>query len=211
MGQLNRLELQNKLMIGTRRQLDRDIHTMFSLVDKIIAERKQQGSDVEDLLAHMLEGIDPESGQGLDDENIRYQIITFLIAGHETTSGLLSFAVYYLLKNQQVLEKAREEADRVLTGGDVSYHQVRELKYTRMVLQETLRLWPTAPAFVPYTKEDTTLAGKYPLKKKDGVVALIPQLHRDKRIWGGDAEAFRPERFEDPREIPRHAYARADS
>ena len=206
MNELGRIGLQNRLMIRTQRQLDRDIQTMFSLVDTLIAERKQQGSDVQDLLAHMLEGVDPESGEKLDDENIRYQIITFLIAGHETTSGLLSFAVYYLLKNPQVLEKARAEADRVLTGDEVGYNQVRELKYTRMVLQETLRLWPTAPAFVLYAKDDTMLVGKYALKKRDGVVVLIPQLHRDPGIWGADANQFRPERFEDPREIPRHAY-----
>ncbi len=67
----------------------------------------------------MLTGVDKETGEGLSDINIRYQIITFLIAGHETTSGLLSFALYYLLNNPEVLEKAYEEVDRVL-GDDLS-------------------------------------------------------------------------------------------
>lgn len=207
MNQLQRLGLQDKLMVITKRQYKHDIQSMFALVDQIIAERKghgQQGGD--DLLAHMLSGKDPETGETLDDENIRYQIITFLIAGHETTSGLLSFALYYLLKNPDKLQKAYEEADRVLTGPIPSYSQVRELKYTRMILSEALRLWPTAPAFSLYAKEDTVLAGKYPLSKGQSLNVLIPKLHRDTTVWGDDVEEFRPERFEDPSQIPYHAY-----
>ncbi len=79
-------------------------------------------------------------------------MITFLIAGHETTSGLLSFAIYYLLKNPEALSKSYEEVDRVLTDPIPSYLQVRELKYVRMVLNEALRLWPTAPLFSLYAK-----------------------------------------------------------
>lgn len=207
MSQLQRLGIQDKLMVITRRQYKHDIQVMFSLVDQIISERKahgHQGGD--DLLSHMLGGKDPETGESLDDENIRYQIITFLIAGHETTSGLLSFALYYLLKNPDKLQKAYEEVDRILTDPVPSYAQVRSLAYIRMVLSEALRLWPTAPAFSLYAKEDTSLAGKYPMKRGDSVNVLIPKLHRDPQVWGDDAEAFRPERFEDPSRIPHHAY-----
>lgn len=207
MSQLQRLDIQDKLMVITKRQYKHDIQAMFSLVDKIISERKTQGyQGGEDLLAHMLSGKDPETGQPLDDENIRYQIITFLIAGHETTSGLLSFALYFLLKNPDKLQKAYEEVDRVLTDPVPSYAQVRELKYIRMILNESLRLWPTAPAFALYAKEDTMLAGKYPMKKGDSVNVLIPKLHRDTSVWGEDVEEFRPERFADPSQIPYDAY-----
>ena len=67
----------------------------------------------------MLQGVDAATGQGLDDLNIRYQVVTFLIAGHETTSGLLSFTLYQLLKHPEVLARATAEVDRVL-GRDVS-------------------------------------------------------------------------------------------
>ncbi|ANE48917.1 NADPH--cytochrome P450 reductase [Paenibacillus swuensis] len=207
MGQLQRLGIKDKLMVLTKRQFNHDIQTMFSLVDKIIAERKSQGDETAaDLLSHMLSGKDPESGEGLDDENIRYQIITFLIAGHETTSGLLSFALYYLLKNPDKLQKAYDEVDRVLTDPVPSYQQVRQLKYIQMILNEALRLWPTAPAFSLIAKEDTMLAGTYPLVKGDSVNVLIPKLHRDTEAWGEDVEAFVPERFENPSTIPHDAY-----
>ena len=68
---------------------------MKQLVDDIIQERKKQDKTGNDLLSLMLHAKDPETGERLSDENIRYQIITFLIAGHETTSGLLSFAIYF--------------------------------------------------------------------------------------------------------------------
>lgn len=207
MQQLWRLNVQDKLMLRTKRQFQHDIQTMFSLVDNIIAERKVRGNQEEkDLLSRMLNLKDPETKKNLDDENIRFQIITFLIAGHETTSGMLSFALYFLLKNPDKLKKAYEEVDRVLTGPTPTYKQVLELKYVRMILNEALRLWPTAPQISLYAKEDTVLGGKYLIKEREMVALLLPQLHRDKNAWGDDAEEFRPERFEDYTKVPHHAY-----
>ncbi|MED4648709.1 bifunctional P-450/NADPH--P450 reductase [Bacillus inaquosorum] len=207
MHQMQRLDFQDKLMVRTKRQFHHDIQTMFSLVDSIIAERRSNGDqDEKDLLARMLNVEDPETGDKLDDENIRFQIITFLIAGHETTSGLLSFAIYYLLKHPDKLKKAYEEVDRVLTDAAPTYKRVLELKYIRMILNESLRLWPTAPAFSLYPKEDTVIGGKYPITTKDRISVLIPQLHRDRDAWGADAEEFRPERFEHQDQVLHHAY-----
>ncbi|KHE72043.1 bifunctional cytochrome P450/NADPH--P450 reductase [Halobacillus sp. BBL2006] len=207
MSQTQRLGIQDKLMVKSKHQYKEDINYMFNLVDELIEERKQAGDQGEDdLLAHMLKGKDPETGEALDDENIRFQIITFLIAGHETTSGLLSFALYYLLKNPDKLEKAYAEVDEVLGNDTPSYKQVKKLKYVRMILNESLRLWPTAPAFSVYAKENTTLDGAYEVEKGETYTLLIPELHRDKSVWGEDTEAFKPERFEDPSAIPHHAY-----
>lgn len=207
MHQSVRLPIQNKLMLAKKKQFETDIKSMFSLVDKLIAERRGQGDQGEtDLLARMLTAKDPQTGEQLDDENIRFQIITFLIAGHETTSGLLSFALYLLLKHPEVLNKAYEEVDRVFTSPIPDYQQVTQLKYIRMILNEALRLYPTAPQFTLYAKEDMVLRGKYPIKKRQNVVVLLPQLHRDKTAWGEDAEVFRPERFEDPKKVPHDAY-----
>lgn len=138
---------------------------MKKLVDDIIQERKKQDKTGNDLLSLMLHAKDPETGERLSDENIRYQIITFLIAGHETTSGLLSFAIYFLLKNPEKLKKAVQEADDVLQGGLPTFKQVQKLNYTRMVLNESLRLWPTAPTFSLYAKEDTVIGGNIRLKR----------------------------------------------
>lgn len=208
MNQLQRVGLQDKLMLRKKRQFQQDIQGMFSLVDQLIQDRKEQGDQGEDdLLSHMLKGHDPETGEKLSDENIRFQIITFLIAGHETTSGLLSFALHYLMKNPEVLEKAYAEVDEVLGDSGVpSYKQTKQLKYVRMILNEALRLWPTAPAFGLHAKEDTVIGGDIPIEQGQTVMVLLPQLHRDPAVWGGDVEAFKPERFEDMKSIPQHAF-----
>ena len=115
-NRMKQLPVQTRLRIRAKRQLDEDQAFMNDLVDRIIAERRAEGDagDTTDLLGRMLTGVDKQSGEKLPDENIRAQCITFLIAGHETTSGLLSFAIYYLMKNPDVLERARAEVDEVL-------------------------------------------------------------------------------------------------
>ncbi|MXI40468.1 cytochrome P450, partial [Escherichia coli] len=130
----SRLPIADKLMIKRRKEFDQHVDFMKQLVDDIIQERRKQDKAGDDLLSLMLHAEDPETGERLSDENIRYQIITFLIAGHETTSGLLSFAIYFLLKNPEKLKKAVQEADEVLQGGLPAFKQVQKLSYTRMVL-----------------------------------------------------------------------------
>lgn len=213
LDELRDVPLENLIRQGRQQQLKSDIRCMNEIVDQIIADRKASGDDLTDkpdLLSYMLSGVDKKTGERLDDLNIRYQVITFLIAGHETTSGLLSFAIYALLNNPDVLAKAYEEVDRVL-GADLSvkptYAQVNRLQYVTQVLKETLRLWPTAPAFGLYPYEDTVIGGKYRIKQKDTINVLLPMLHRDKSVWGEDAERFNPDNFNPEAEAARPANA----
>lgn len=201
MRRQTRLPVQDALMVREHYQFQKDQAFMNSVVDGIIKERRARGSDqapVHDLLDSCLSGVDKQTGERLDDLNVRYQIITFLIAGHETTSGLLSFALYFLCKTPSVLARAYDEVDRVL-GGDLAVMptpaQVARLTYITQILKETLRIWPTAPIFRRAPYEDTVLGGKYAIAKGQGVMILIPMLHRDPSVWGTDAETFDPERF----------------
>lgn len=179
-------------------QHKKDVAYMNSLVDEIIRERRKTGGEQQDLLNFMLAGTDPVTGEGLSDENIRYQINTFLIAGHETTSGLLSFTLYYLLKHPDVLNRARREVDEVL-GHDISQPvnmtQISKLDYVRAILLETLRLWPTAPAFSVTPYKDEVIGGKYTIPKGSYTSVLVPMLHRDPSVWGDNPDAFNPDNF----------------
>ncbi len=203
LNQLGRLPGQTALMPGVRAQFQADIAFMNAMVDKLIEERRASGEHKQDLLGYMLEGVDKQTGEKLDDVNIRYQIITFLAAGHETTSGLLSFAVYFLLKNPHILARAHEEMDRLL-GDDPNamptYAQVNHFDYIAQILKETLRLWPTAPAFGLFPEAPTTLAGKYKIEADDVLSISIPMLHRDRQVWGAEAEVFDPDHFTPERE-----------
>ncbi|MFN8634972.1 MAG: cytochrome P450, partial [Chloroflexota bacterium] len=212
-AQAQQLPIQKRLNWRARRQLEQDNAFLNKTVDDLIADRRARGEvgEVQDLLSCMLHGVDPQSGDRLDDANIRAQCITFLVAGHETTSGLLSFATYALLKHPDVLAKAYEEVDRVL-GTDPSilptYAQSHQLQYVNQILYEALRLWPTAPAFTRYPYQDVLLGGRYPLPKGTMATVLLPMLHRDPAIWGPDPDAFDPDHFAPEKQatIPANAY-----
>ncbi|MCP1834710.1 cytochrome P450/NADPH-cytochrome P450 reductase [Bradyrhizobium sp. USDA 4532] len=195
------LPLEGLWMQKRRKTLADDVAFMNKMVDEIIAERRGSTAatdDKKDMLAAMMTGVDRATGEQLDDVNIRYQINTFLIAGHETTSGLLSCTIYALLKHPEVLKKAYEEVDRVL-GPDVNarptYQQVTQLTYITQCLKEALRLWPPAPAYGIAPLNDEMIGGKYKLKKNTFITILVMALHRDPSVWGPNPDVFDPENF----------------
>lgn len=182
-------------------QLRDDLAAMSALVDTLIQERKAEGpeaSDRRDLLGYMLTGVDRQTGERLDDLNIRYQIMTFLIAGHETTSSLLSWALYFLTRHPGVLARAYDEVDRVL-GADLdtvpTYEQVHALSYVSQILRESLRLYPPLTVLTRYPYENTLLGGKYKVAKGDRILVLVPMLHRDPQVWGAHPDDFDPDHF----------------
>ena len=207
------LPIQRNLNRKRARKLQADQQLMLQTVEHLVQVRRASGTvgTVNDLLDRMLTVVDRQSGEKLDDTNIIAQCITFLIAGHETTSGLLSFAIYALLKNPDVLVRAYDEVDRVL-GTDLSvlptYSQIHQVTYVDQILEETLRLWPTAPAFTRHPYESTVIGGKYRLEKETSATILTAMLHRDKQVWGENPEEFDPDRFspENRARIPPNAY-----
>jgi cytochrome P450/NADPH-cytochrome P450 reductase len=212
-AKMRELPVQALLHPQRAHQLRVDQQIVLQTVQRIIQDRRTNGAvgTINDLLDRMLTGIDRQSGEKLDDRNVMAQCITFLIAGHETTSGLLSFALYELIKNREVLERGYDEVDRVL-GTDLSvlptYAQIYQVPYVAQILDETLRLWPTAPAITRRPYENAVIGGKYQLRKDDAAVILVPMLHRDKHIWGENPEQFDPDRFspENRAKIPPNAY-----
>ncbi|MET9871586.1 cytochrome P450 [Streptomyces sp. NPDC006386] len=185
------------LLRGASRRNAADIAYLNRTVDELVRARRAGGGGDGDLLDRMLETAHPETGERLELRNVRRQVITFLVAGHETTSGALSFALHYLSRHPEVAARARAEVDQV--WGDTAepaYEQVARLRYVRRVLDESLRLWPTAPAFAREAREDTVLAGEHPMRRGAWALVLTPMLHRDPEVWGADAERFDPDRFE---------------
>jgi len=200
MASLTRLPFMKHLPNRAREaRYQDDIAAMFKLVDDVIAERKRNPTDGNDLLNLMLTAVDPETKTRLEDVNIRYQVITFLIAGHETTSGLLSFALYLLVRHPAVLAQAYAEVDRVFGDAtEPTYAMMGELTIIDRIMKETLRLWPTAPAITLGAYEDTVIGGQYPIAKNYPVQLLILALHRDPKAWENpnafDIDRFLPER-----------------
>ncbi|MEH6372770.1 cytochrome P450 [Streptomyces sp. KLMMK] len=188
-----------------------DTAYLAQVVDEVIAERRTAGEagGADDLLGLMLNSRHPGDGEPLDEANVRNQVITFLIAGHETTSGTLSFALYHLMKNPVALRLAQAEVD-ALWGDDAdpqpAFEDIGRLRYVRQVLSETLRLWPTAAAFERAPVADTVIGGRYPVPAGRRLTVLTPMLHRDP-VWGDNVEEFDPDRFAPAAEAARPANA----
>ncbi|MCH0539254.1 cytochrome P450 [Streptomyces sp. MUM 203J] len=190
-------------------QFRQDVQVMNDLVDEVIRQRRRSGdTSTRDLLGRMLHTTDTRTGRPLDDVNIRNQVITFLIAGHETTGGALSFALYHLTKHPEVLARAQAEVD-ALWGDEESpgpdYGDIGKLTYIRQVLNESLRLWPTAPGYAVEPLQDTVIGGRYAVRKGETLMVLTPALHRDP-AWGENVELFDPERFAREQEAKRSVH-----
>ncbi|KAL2353913.1 bifunctional P-450/NADPH-P450 reductase [Cryomyces antarcticus] len=182
-----------------QQQLDYDanIELMRKTSDEVVRYRKEHPNDRKDLLNAMIKGKDPKTGESLSDRSITDNMITFLIAGHETTSGLLSFVFYYLLKSPEAYQKAQQEVDGVIGKGPIKVEHMSRLPYITAILRETLRLMPTAPAISLQALEDEVIGGKYRIPKGEPVVALLPKIHQDPAVYGDDAGEWKPERMLD--------------
>ncbi|SJK98069.1 related to bifunctional P-450:NADPH-P450 reductase [Armillaria ostoyae] len=193
-----RPHLVQALMHSATAKYESDQQTMWELANSIIADRKENPIDKKDLLDLMLNAKDPKTGQGLSEESIGHNLLTFLIAGHETSSGMLTFTIYFLLKNPDKMRKLRAEIDKVLGGRPLEVEDFDKLPYLIAVMRESLRLGPTAPSRTVAPIEDTTLGGgKYFVKAGSSIVIQAFLMHRDPKVWGEDAEEFRPERMMD--------------
>lgn len=207
LNMITRLPLQQRFAKRAEKQFAADIEAMNTLVDGIIAERRRHPNDGKDLLNLMISAVDPETGETLDDVNIRYQVLTFLIAGHETTSGMLTFSLYHLLRNPHVLAQAYAEVDRVLPGGTrPDFAQNAQLVVIERILKEALRLWPTAPAMTVAPFEDETIGGKWHLRKDRPVNVFSPGLHRFPGAWE-NPEEFDIDRWLPENEAKHHPHA----
>lgn len=201
----------NKLRPGGVRRLRDNIADTNKVFDKIINDHKTtQQQDKSSFLSLMLDASDPKDGSKLSLSNIRYQLITFLIAGHETTRSLLSFTVYYLTKHPKVLQRAQRLVDEVMgeSDRDLTFQDLSRLYYLQQILYETLRLWPTAPGFMVSPRETTSIRSRYKTSPDDIFFIFLSALHRHPKAWGKDADIFNPERFsaEQVRSRPSHVY-----
>jgi cytochrome P450 / NADPH-cytochrome P450 reductase len=174
---------------------------MRQTAQEIIESRRNSPTDKPDFLNTLLYGKDPKTGEQMRDELIASEMTTFLVAGHETTSGLLSFATLFLLQNPAAYRKAQQEVDSVIGNSKIEMEHLRKLKYIDAVLKETLRLCPTAPALSkmihPNRKDEfvTIAGGKYHVENTDRIAILLSKAMQDPKVFGEDAREFKPERM----------------
>lgn len=183
-----------------------ELATLHKFIDGLLAEHRSGDTEFHDLLALMLQQ-DSDGRPVLETENIRNQILTFLIAGQLTTSELMPNALYNLVSDPAVLHRVQAEVDAVFGTEDdylPDYDDIGKLAYLRQVIEETLRLSPPVLHFDRMALEDTVIGGKYPIRRGEAVTVLTGALHRQPQ-WGDNVELFDPDRFAPERSAARPA------
>jgi cytochrome P450 len=188
------------------RRLQAARRTLNTVVAQLIAQRRQQSVDKGDLLSMLLLGQDEETAQGMDDRQISAEVLTLLLAGHETTALALTWTCYLLDAHPEVEQRLHECLTAELGGRVPTVDDLPHLPYLGMVLAEALRLYPPAWSFLRNAVAADTLGG-YHIPKR-GMVMISPYtLHRHPAFWE-QPEVFDPERFTPERSAsrPRFAY-----
>lgn len=135
-----RTGIENKLRVFAEANRQENVRQMHKLCDEIIEERiAHPQPDARDLLNPMLEGVDKVTGEKMSKELVRYNMVTFLVAGHETTSGTLGFLFFHLLKNPDTYLRAQQEVDEVLGDGPLDIKHIPKLVYIKYAIYEALR------------------------------------------------------------------------
>jgi len=176
-------------------------------VDKLLTERgRAPDAEPKDLLARLLAARDAETGGGMTPKEVRDQVVTIFMAGHETTSQALSWTWYLLSQHPAVERRLHNELAAVLGGRPPRYEDVASMPYARMVIEESMRLYPPAHTFGREPIADDEILG-HRIPAGADVLVLPWLLHRKPQLWD-NPERFDPERFTPERaaERPRFAY-----
>jgi cytochrome P450 len=168
-----------------------------SIVLTAIAERRASGEEKDDLLGLFLDAKDEETGAKMSDQELLEELLTMVLAGHETTANSLSFSLYLLSKNPQVREELEAQVDRALEAGPLGADVLTRLPLARAICEESLRLFPPAWVFERQAKADDVVGGFH--LPKGAIVAVSPySLHRRAGVFS-DPDRFDPTRFDDAR------------
>jgi cytochrome P450 len=181
------------------------MRSMKAMADQAIAERRARGhAGVPDLLDLLLDGEDPETQRRMTTAELRDNLLTFIVAGHETTALTLAWALYLCAFDQAVQDRARAEARAVLGPRAATAADLAALSYTRQVIDEALRLYPPAAFLSRTARAPDRLCGRE-IRRGDTVMLPVYALHRHHLLWP-DPHRFDPGRFADPKAIDRFAY-----
>ncbi len=183
----------------------RAVANMKGMADAAIKDRTRRGGGpVPDLLDLLLAGEDQETHRRMSTSELRDNLLTFIVAGHETTALTLAWSLYLCAFDPKVQKTARAEAQSVLNGKAVGADDLARLPFIRQIVDEALRLYPPAGILSRTAQAADIVCGR-DIHPGDTVMIPIYALHRHHALWDTPDE-FRPERFAKPKSINRYAY-----
>ncbi|KAG4177689.1 hypothetical protein ERO13_A11G323100v2 [Gossypium hirsutum] len=135
---------------------------------------------------------------------LRDDLLSMLVAGHETTGSVLTWTLYLLSKDPSALLKAQQEVDRVLEGRNPTYEDIKDLKFLTRCITESLRLYPHPPVLIRRAQVDDVLPGDYKVKAGQDIMISVYNIHHSSQVWER-AEEFVPERFDLESSVPKES------
>jgi cytochrome P450 len=189
----------------TERRFDAALEELDDIIYGLIDARRADATEGDDLLYHLIEAADDDGNQ-MTDQQLRDEVVTMFLAGHETTALAIMYAWYLMSEHPHSAEKMHAEVDDVLGGEKATAEDSRRLPYTRAVVKETMRLLPPAWIIGREAIEDVQI-GRWTIPKGSQVLAPQSLVHVDER-WYEKPDEFRPERWIEGIEddLPRYAY-----
>ncbi len=188
-------ELLEKLPLPVTRRFSRARSRLDNIIYRIIDERRASGADRGDLLSMLLLAQDEEGdGAGMSNEQVRDEVMTLFLAGHETTANALAWTWYLLAQNPEAESRLHAELDAVLEGGRLPrMEDLAALRYTEMVVSESMRMYPPAWVVGRLATRDYDVAG-YRAPAGSLILMSLYVLHHDERYFP-DPYRFDPERW----------------
>lgn len=176
-----------------------------AIVYRMIARRRAEKTESPDLLSMLLHARDADTGEGMSDGQLRDEVATMLLGGHETTAMTLAFAIGLLAQHQDIQERLRAELEAALGGRTATAADLTRLPFLQMMIDETMRLYPPVWLVARNAARDDDLGG-YPIYQGDAVFICPWVVHRSPALWDAPGE-LRPERFSPEQDAERSRYA----
>lgn len=178
---------------GKYRKFKKDLQRFDKIIYEAIDTHKKNSTNDNHLLTMLMEARDEDTGEQMSDKQLRDELITIYVAGHETSANALSWTWYLLTQHPEQYQRLKGEVRTVLGSRRPTLADLRNLPYTHQVMEEAMRLYPPAWAMGREALQDDEAAG-YTIKKGQVVFVAIANLHRDERYWEKPDE-FNPDRF----------------
>lgn len=197
--------LLTSLPTPANRRHKRALEFLDTFIYGLIRSKRRSGEDTGDLLSLLVFSRDEETGEGMDDRQIRDELMTIFLAGHETTANALAWTWYLLAQNPEEEARLVEEVDTVLGGRPAVFDDLKNLTCIPLALHEGLRLYPPAWMFARHAVEDDVVGG-FTIPKGEMLMFSPYVTHRLPQHWE-DPERFDPGRFTSERSENRHKFA----
>ena len=178
---------------------------LFDTIQKIIEDRRKNKTEFNDLLTMLMEGEDADTRERMTDEQLRDEVITIFLAGHETTANALSYTFFLLAQHAEIKQRVVDEVKQVVGDNEMSFENLSKLEYTTMVIKESMRLYPPVWGITRDASREDVIGG-YRIKKGDSIAMSPYAVHRLEKYWENPLK-FDPERFSPERMKNIHRYA----